>query len=126
MTGKYSVAVAFIGMSLAVLFGVPIHTNAVRGAIDGIIVRAKGIDPSNDPGAKTRFFVISTAITVLTNLVALTLDDLGLVVSINGAVTATMMMYILPALMYMKIAGASALPTITVILGVIIGITGVT
>jgi amino acid permease len=126
MTGKYSVAVAFVGMSLAVLFGVPIHTNAVRGAIDGIIVRGKGIDPSNDPGAKSRFFIISTTITVLTNLVALTLDDLGLVVSINGAVTATLMMYILPALMYMKIAGASALPAILVILGAIIGITGVT
>jgi len=126
MTGKYSVAVAFVGMSFAVLFGVPIHTNAVRGALNGIIMRAKGIDPSNDPGAGSRFFMITTTLTILTNLVALSLDDLGLVVSLNGAVTATMMMYILPALMYMKFAGKSVGPMITLILGVIIGITGVT
>jgi len=116
------VMVAFIGMSLAVLFGVPIHTNAVRTALDGILVRGLGLEKES----KFRFMMISAILTIITNLVALSMDNLGLVVSVNGAVCATLMMYILPALMYMKFAGVSALPMLTLILGVLIGITGVT
>jgi len=116
------VMVAFIGMSLAVLFGVPIHTNAVRTALDGILVRGLGLDKES----KMRFTLISVIITVVTNLVALSMDNLGLVVAVNGAVCATLMMYILPAMMYMKFAVVSAAPLITLMLGVVIGITGVT
>lgn len=117
------VLVAFIGMTLAVLFGVPIHTNTVRTAINGIYVRAKGIDPSADGSARKS--MITIIIIVFTNAVALSMDSLGLTVAVNGAVCATLMMYVLPALMYMKAVGSSALPMATLILGVIIGVVGV-
>merc|ERR1719335_2020544 len=122
--------VAFIGMTFAVLFNIPIHTNSVRTAVNGIWVRAMKLDEKAD--ASTRKKILSVIIIVVTNLTALCCDSLGLTVAINGAVCATLMMYVFPALMYMK-SGASAepfmterfMPWLTVTLGVIIGVAGV-
>merc|ERR1712187_14982 len=64
---------------------------------------------------------------VVTNAVAIKVDSLGLTVTVAGAVGATLIMYVLPALMYMKSSGGvSALPLVTLILGCIIGMAGVT
>merc|ERR1711920_446855 len=121
------VMVAFIGMTFAVLFGVPVYTAGVRTAANGIWMRAT--KASDSP---TRKKLISGLIILYTNAIGLSVDSLGLVVAVNGAVCATLMMYVFPALMYMKSSttpgpcwSEKGMPVVTLLLGLFIGVAGV-
>lgn len=132
LNGLSSVMVAFIAMTFACLFNIPIAISCVKNAVDSICINQKAADPSPTEVSK-RKRISSAIIVTITFLIALATDSLGLSVAINGAVCATLMMYVFPALMFMKSSPnveswlfERALPWTTLVLGLIIGIAGVT
>jgi amino acid permease len=127
------ILVAYFAMTLSVLFNIPITTSCVRNALNSMWLRdiAPVLKIDADKEGKARKRIMSTIIVCITNFIALQTDALGMSVAVNGAVCATLMMYVFPAMMYMKSStGGSwwletALPVGSVALGAIMGVAGV-
>jgi amino acid permease len=132
LNGLPSVMLAYIFMTFACLFNIPICISCVKNSLDSIMVNMRNADPS--PTAVSKRKRISSGIIVaITLLTSLATSSLGLSVAINGAVCATLMMFVFPALMIMKSSPEAkpwlferGLPMTTMVLGLIIGIAGVT
>jgi amino acid permease len=132
LNGFSSVTVAFIAMMFACLFNIPIATSCVKNAVDSILVNKFNADASKAAVSK-RKRMHTLIIVAITLPISLATSSLGLSVAINGAVCATLMMFVFPALMFMKSSPnvtsrlfERALPITTMVLGLIIGIAGVT
>ncbi|KAI8967759.1 transmembrane amino acid transporter protein-domain-containing protein [Mycotypha africana] len=61
----------------------------------------------NSPFDKTRHFLITTALILITLTISLLTCNLGIVLELTGAFSATVLAFVLPPLCYLKLAGGS-------------------
>merc|ERR1712150_291749 len=145
LEGRLEVMVAYIATTLSVVLGLPLYIRGTRDVAESIWVRdvapmlgcgGKDGKDGKDGTALRNTFTVATMF--LTLAIAISVTDLGLTVALNGAVCASLMMYVFPALMYIKCSNYRpddssglwwkhrGLPITVIVIGVGMGIAGVT
>ena len=98
------VAIARLAISIVVTFSYPLQSHPSRGCIISLITRARkrfGSLPPTSAGADGTpslflHVIVTTAFLVFSTAIALSVDDLGVVLSFVGATGSTIVSYILP------------------------------
>lgn len=136
LQGRPEVMVAYLGTTLSVLLGIPIYLNAVRDAVESLWLRdlapALGRTPADGAQSARRRLISAIAVAV-TLAGALSVTSLGLIVALNGAVCACLLMFVFPSLMYLRLAAddpdagrSRTAAGVAAMLGALIGVCGVT
>lgn len=135
LQGRPEVMVAYLATTLSVLLGIPIYANAVREAVDSLWLRdvapALGRTPA-DGGGVSRRRKISAVVVVVTVAGALSVTSLGLMVALNGAVCACLLMFVFPSLMYLRVSAGDpearwsrVAARVAAALGALVGVCGI-
>jgi len=135
LQGRPEVMVAYLGTTVSVLLGIPIYSNAVRESVDSLWTRdlapAFGLAPSSGAEAQARRRQLISAVVIVATIAgALSVTSLGLIVALNGAVCASLLMFVFPSLMYLRVSAGAAenrkASMIVATLGALVGVCGVT
>ena len=89
------VKAAYMATTLSVLFCIPLYLHSTRGALMNLYVNHIAPGPVAKESNATHL-MFSAVVVVVTLAMALVLTNLGLVVAINGAVCATLIMLVFP------------------------------
>jgi len=87
-----------LATGFSILFGFPLVMRGVVEGMDGILSKI-GIDPSVLQMEKVK--IVSLLLVVMT-LIAISVDDVSLIVSLTGAACGSFLVFILPVLIYVK------------------------
>ncbi|PSN36021.1 putative sodium-coupled neutral amino acid transporter 11 [Blattella germanica] len=121
--------VSRISFSITILLTFPIECFVTREVIENSFF--SNLPPSEDKWSKTRHIGISLFIVIVTYLISMATDCLGVVLELNGVLAAVPLAYILPAVSYLKLEEGSIFtkkkfPAMCLALfGIIIAILGV-
>lgn len=122
LQGKVEVLVADLTIMMAIALGVPIYIKAARDSADAIWVRNGAEWPEH-----RRSTLLSAVLSAGTLWAATLLSDLGVMCAVNGAVCASLLMFVFPAVMYLK-CGSSPwnrrMSTASAIFGSLVGALG--
>lgn len=94
------VTVVRIFVSFLVIFSYPLQCHPARMCVMALWKAATGGQEPSIPQANFRYATITVVFLGLSLVIALSLDDLGVMLSLVGATGSTMVSYILPGLMY--------------------------
>jgi len=137
LQGRPEVMLAYLATCVSISLGIPLYA---RSACDSLELLFLGFSGSTEAlgSDRNRSNCVMIVVLLATMGTSMVLDDLGLINAIAGAVCASMNMFVLPSLMYMKVAGQSreltaGLPLhsklvnwTSVVIGVLVAVTGVT
>lgn len=98
LEGKAEVYVGYLATALSVTLSVPLYSHGARNGIDFLVQYFAGTGPASV--GMLRCLTVVEAATELA--VAVSVTDLGLVVALNGAVCACLIMFVFPSLMYLR------------------------
>jgi len=138
--GSPEVMLAYLATCASISLAIPLFA---RSSCDALELLVLGFSGSADAlgSNRNRSNLVMIIVLVTTMGTSMVLDDLGLINAIAGAVCASMNMFVLPSLMYMKVAEkgvvnrelSAGLPLhskvlnwTSVIIGVLVAVTGVT
>lgn len=133
--GRAEVMVAYIATTFSVALCAPLNLVCVRDGLDGLWTRNFEPRFGLQSTPNTRHWAFSAIGVVFTFSMAMFFSELGTVVALNGAVCATLIMFVFPSLMYLKclsMAGTQKLPPrvtlvpcTAIVIGVVVGVCGV-
>lgn len=104
--GKPDVEAAYLATSFSVACSMPLQAQAARDAIEALWLRALPASAAAVDEGLRRSLLTLLCLT-LTLALSMVCQELGLVAEITGAVQASLLMFILPSMMYLKLASGS-------------------
>ena len=97
-TDLNSILIARILLSFCVTFSYPVIFNPCRHCVASLFFCKQ--NANKDELETWKFVLMTTIIWILTLIVAMTVESLGLVIAVNGAISTTAMVFVLPGLYY--------------------------
>lgn len=98
----YFVAYGRLAIVILVIFSYPLQSHPCRASLDKILDKLKK-DHDVEAPSNTKYIVMTTCILVTSYFVAITVNQLDLVLSFVGSTGSTTISFILPGLFYFKI-----------------------
>jgi sodium-coupled neutral amino acid transporter 11 len=137
--GRPEVMAAYLATTVSVAFSVPLCNQAARDAMERLLLRAlpEKAGERDRRSEETRRSLLSLLCVVLTLAASMALSHLGLVCAIAGAVTASLLMFVFPSMMYLRCVSVPAdgfsglgllvhrgLPMLSITIGIVVGVLG--